>query len=300
MPALYTHYKLGNDVLKKLNKDQQLIINSNIKYYNMYNQGFDNLYYHFKWKYYRKFGVNAHKHNLDLFFQNVFTYIIDNNLKDNSEITNLIYGFINHLTLDIIIHPYINYQVKHLNIPHTKIEFMLDYYNYQRENNTKWKNKIYKELIPKVKFSAHTINFLNHIFLNTYNINNIGKVFNKSHNNGYYIYRFFITDIHGIKTIFYRIIDFIFPFFDIKLHQNTFNKKIDLNILNEEKNKWPHPHNKKEIYDYSFQELYDLSLGIATKLNNLAYQVLNDNASIEELITLINKINLKNISEFLD
>ena len=55
-------------------------INSNIKYYNMYNQGFDNLYYHFKWKYYRNFGIKSHKYNIDLFFRNIFSYIKENDL----------------------------------------------------------------------------------------------------------------------------------------------------------------------------------------------------------------------------
>ena len=50
MSALHTHYKHGNDVLKKLYKKQQLEINTNNNYYNMFNQGFDNLYYYlFNW-----------------------------------------------------------------------------------------------------------------------------------------------------------------------------------------------------------------------------------------------------------
>jgi len=61
MPALHTHYEFGQEVLKKLNKKIQKEINTNISYYNMFNQGFDNLYYHFRWKYYRIFGIRAHK-----------------------------------------------------------------------------------------------------------------------------------------------------------------------------------------------------------------------------------------------
>lgn len=300
MPALYTHYRLGLDVLNKLNEKEQKQIKSNIEYYNMYNQGFDNLYYHFKWNYYRDFGVNAHKHDIDLFFQNIFTYIKENNLENESEITNIIYGFINHITLDTIIHPYINYQVNNLNIPHTKIEFMLDYHNYIKDSNTKWHNKIYKTLIPKLKFNNNLLDFLNYIFLHTYKEDNIGKVFNRSHNNSYYIYRYFITDLSGIKAFFYKIIDKIIRLEKFKLHQNTFNKKVDVRILNSDKDIWHHANNKEETYNYSLEELYNYCVIISTKLNKLAYKVLNNDYDLNELISLINKVSLKNIQEFLD
>ena len=142
MPTLYTHYKFGNDVLNKLNNNQKESIKKEIKYYNMFNQGFDNLYYyHIHWKYYKNFGVRAHKKKVDIFFKNIFKFIKENKLENDSSITNMIYGFINHYTLDTIMHPYINYQVKNLKIPHTKIEFMLDAIYINNNPKFKWKNK---------------------------------------------------------------------------------------------------------------------------------------------------------------
>lgn len=296
MPALHTHYKFGQDVLNKLNKQLQTNIKSNVSYYNMFNQGFDNLYYYLiNWKYYRTFGIQAHKHNIDLFFENIFNYIKDNKLENNSEITNIIYGFINHYTLDTLLHPYINYQVKNLNIPHTKIEFMLD--SKLTDNNS---SKFYKTLIPKIKFTNKLIELLNEVFEKTYKEKNIGKIFNKSHNLGYYIYRYFINDKYGIKTFFYKIIDFIIPKKDIKFSKNTFySKQFDERLLNSEKNIWNHPNNKEETYNYSFNELYNLAIEVCTKLNNDAYEVLNNRKDLEELINNIKSINLKNIQELL-
>lgn len=294
MPALYTHYKFGQDVLKKLNKNLQNNIKENIEYYNMFNQGFDNLYYYFKWAYYKNLGVNAHKHNIDKFFTNIFKYIKDNNLENDSKVTNVIYGFINHYTLDTILHPYINYQVKNLDIPHTKIEFMLDYYLFTKENS-KWHNKIYKTLIPKLKFSDNLINTLDYIFLNTHKEKNIGKIFNRSHNNGYYIYRYFITDLFGIKTFIYKIVDFIIHSKDFKLSKNTFTKQVDLNILNNQKYNWHNPKNKNEIYDFSFEELYIYTRKVCIKLCNDAYKVLKNKLELDNFISSINQINLKNI-----
>jgi len=236
------------------------------------------------------------KKKIDQFFENIFNYIKNNNLEDNSELTNMIYGFINHYTLDTLIHPYINYQVDNLNIPHTKIEFMLD--GQIRKNN---ESSYYKKLIPKLKFSKELINTLNQVFEKVHNEKNIGKIFNRSHNNGYYIYRYFINDKYGIKTFIYKIIDFLIPFKEIKFHQNTFyTKKIDKRILNHKNLNWHHPSNKNETYNYSFEELYHISMKVCVKLNNDAYKVLHNKEELSDLINKIKLINVKNIPKLLE
>ncbi len=288
MPTVYTHYKFGQDILNKLSKKQQASIRENINYYNMYNQGFDNLYYHFKWQYYRKFGVKCHKHDFDLLLQNVINYIKNNNLQDNSEITNFLYGIINHYTLDTLVHPLINYQVNALNIPHTKIEFMIDNFLYYQENE-KWHNKFYKTLMPKLKFNDDLKMFLDTIFEETYQEKNIGKIFNRSHNNGYYIYRYFISDRLNIKNKFYKIIDLIIHTDEFKLSELTFTKDADYRVLNTDRND----------FKYSFQELYDISFKVALKLNKLAYAILNSEKDINDLLKIIKLIDIKNIPELL-
>ena len=301
MPTLYFHYKFGHNVLDNLSNEQKQSINSNIKYFDMFNQGFDNLYYYpYKWNYYRKFGVRCHKKNLDIFFTNLITYIKENNLQNDSSVTNMLYGFINHLTLDTIMHPYINYQVENLNIPHAKIEFLIDFYIYENLYHTKWQNKLYKALIPRLKFTDNLLNTIDDVFINAYNKENIGKIMNKSHNTGYYIYRYFITDIHGIKTFFYRLADIIFRNKDFKFSKTTFyNKGFRKELLNREKNNWHHPRDDKEIYNYSLKELHDMAYKIALKLNKLAYQVINDKKDIQEFINIIQLLDIKNIQELL-
>lgn len=288
MPTVYTHYKFGQDILNKLSKKQQTSIRENINYYNMYNQGFDNLYYHFKWQYYRKFGVKCHKHDFDLLIKNVINYIKNNNLQEKSEITNFLYGIINHYTLDTLVHPLINYQVNALNIPHTKIEFMVDNFLYYQENE-KWHNKFYKTLIPRLKFNDDLKMFLDTIFEETYQEKNIGQIFNRSHNNGYYIYRYFISDRLNIKNKFYKIIDLIIHTDEFKLSELTFTKDTDYRVLNTDRND----------FKYSFQELYDISFKVALKLNKLAYAILNSEKDINDLLKLIKLIDIKNIPELL-
>ena len=297
MPTLYMHYKFGKDVLNKLNKNTQKEIKKNIEYYNMYNQGFDNLYYYiFKWSYYRKFGIKAHQIKIDEFFYNMIDYIKNNNLENNSQVTNMVYGLINHYTLDTILHPYINYQVNNLTIPHTKLEFMLDYNLYKK----KWNKKIYKELIPKIKFNKDLLNFIDYIFETTHNEKNISKIFEKSHHYSYYLYTIFIYDKYGIKTFFYKLIDLFTPKNFLKFHENTFYiKNFNKQILNNHHKSWHHANNKNETYNYSLEELYNYALKISIKLNKITYKVLHNKTNILDLINLIKEINLKNIEAIL-
>ena len=275
MPTLYFHYKFGHNVLDNLSKKQQQSINSNIKYFDMFNQGFDNLYYYpYKWNYYRKFGIKCHKKNLDKFFTNLITYIKDNNLQNDASVTNMLYGFINHLCLDTIMHPYINYQVINLNILHGKI--------------------------PKLKFTNNLKTTIDYVFLNTYNEKNISKIMNKSHNIGYFIYRLFITDIHGIKSKLYKLIDILITNKEVKFSETTFyNKGFKEELLNREKNNWYNPRNKDEIYNYSLEDLHTLAYKIALKLNKIAYQVINNKKDIQEFIKLIKLLDIKNRQELL-
>jgi len=76
-------------------------------------------------------------------------------------------------------------------------------------------------------------------------------------------------------------------------------KKFDKRILNNEKRSWHHPNNKNEIYNYSYDELYNIALKISVKLNDNAYQVLHNKKDLDEFISKIKLINLKNIQELL-
>lgn len=289
MPAVYTHYIFGQNVLSKINKKIKNEIEKNIKYYNMYNQGFDNLYYYpFKWTYYRNLGIRSHKKNVDLFFKNVIQYIKNNNLEDNSIYTNIIYGFINHYTLDTIVHPFINYQVTNVNISHTKIEFMLDGYYYLNNSKEKWQGKIYQVLMPKLKFDENLVELLNDVFFRTHNEKNVGYIFQKSHNTGYYGYRYFINTYFKLVGYFYKL----FP--------KRKNNKLRINecnniLLNTNKDTWHHPNDEHKIYNYSLKELYDYALTLALKINKLAYNVIHNNEDVTKLLEEIKKINIDNI-----
>ena len=147
-----------------------------------------------------------------------------------------------------------------------------------------------------MKFNDNLINLLDYTFTTTHNEKNIGKIFNKSHNLGYYIYRYFINDYYGIKSFFYKIVDFILRRKDIRFSKTTFRvTEKNMVILNMDKNNWHHPKDKNKIYNYSLEELYKASLKIAIKLDNLAYLIIHEDEDINELIKEINSISLENI-----
>ena len=288
MPTLFTHYKLGNDILNKLDNKISNNINDNKYIYDIFNQGWDNLFFYpFKWSYYKDFAIYSHTHKVDKFFYNMFKYIIDNNLNNNTYLTNVIHGFINHYVADTIIHPFINAQDKLLGIPHSKIEFMID-----TKINSNIKGSSFKECIPILKFKKELIDMLDYTFLKTHKKNNIGKKVNFSHNVGYYVHRYIFFDKLGIKTNLYKIIDLILRK-DIKLNKTTYYyKKFDERILNNNKNIWKH---RKKQYNYSFIELYNYTIDISIKLHKITYEILHNNKNIDEFIKLLNKVNIENI-----
>lgn len=83
----------------------------------------------------------------------------------------------------------------------------------------------------------------------------------------------------------------------IKYSENTFTKDINIEILNNEKLTWYNPKNKIENYNYSFEELYQITQEICVCLCNTAHKVLNNELNINDFIVLINNINLKNLEK---
>ena len=298
MATIYTHYKFGQDTINLLSSELQNKINKEITYYNIFNQGFDNLYYYHKnWFYYRTFGASCHTKNIINFFDTFIKYIKSKRLQNNSVITNAIHGILNHYILDTIIHPYINYQVDNLKIPHAKIEFMYDYY-LSTKDNTKWNKNAFKTIVPKIKFTNELINCLDYIFYQTHQEKNIGKIFNISHNNSCFIYKIFIVDMHNYKTKLYKIIDIILPFKKLKLSEITFNTKFDERILNKNKLNWHHNKYPDEIYNYSLDELYNNALNISVLLNEKLDLVINNKLDKKEFLNLLKKVKLQNILLF--
>jgi len=198
MPSIYTHTTFANDVYNKLNKDIQNTINEKKEFYKMFSQSFDNLYYYNflslkKGKHIRNLAKYCHTHKTQEYILNIINYIKKNKLNNNNEVLCYLYGTINHYISDSTLHPYINYRTgryfkerheatkKYIGI-HTNTEIELDAYYYNLNTKKSFKKyKIYKD-IPILKFNNQLTNTINYAFKETYDIDNLGEIYNKSYN----------------------------------------------------------------------------------------------------------------------
>ena len=197
MPSIYTHYVFARDVKNKLPKKIQNIIEEKFNYYVMFSQSFDNLYYYNflsfkKGKHIRSLGSYAHRHKTNKYFKNIIEYIINNNLQKDPEVLAYLFGSLNHYVSDSIIHPYISYrtgrysksrkdETKKYKGIHTNTEIRIDAYYYNKDTNKDYKKfKIYKDFITKLNFSKHLKDTINYTFKETFNVDNMGNIFNKS------------------------------------------------------------------------------------------------------------------------
>ena len=88
MPSIYVHTIFADDVKERLDNKTQKIINTKDKYYKMFSQSFDNLYYYNflslrRGKDIRKLATYCHTHNTQKYFMNMISYIKNHNLYKN-------------------------------------------------------------------------------------------------------------------------------------------------------------------------------------------------------------------------
>ena len=301
MPSIYTHYVFAKDVKEKLSKKLQDIINEKENFYILFSQSFDNLYYYNflslnKGKHIRDLGTYCHKHKVNKYFMNIISYIKNNDLKADSEVLSYLFGSINHYIADSMIHPYISYRTgrysksrkeetsKYKGI-HTNTEIRIDAYYYNKETGKDYrKYKIYKELIPKLEYSKNLKNTIDHTFKETFNVDNMGKVFNKSYNQSKNIYRVLMYDPTGIKLFAYKIVDKLTPFKDrvaasFSLHKEPMDEK----FFNRKHNHWCNPMDMDLISDESWDDVYKKAVKKAVKLIEESYKCLQDKVKEEKL-----------------
>lgn len=305
MPSIYTHYMFSQDVKNKLSKNIQAIINENKHYYNIFSQSFDNLYYYnflsFKpGRKIRRLGSYAHYHNVNDYFTNILTYIKKNNLEDNSEVLCYLFGAINHYMADSHLHPYINYRTGRYSIKrkketkkykglHTNAEIRIDAHYYEKVTNKQFKRfKIHKNFIKKVNFSKQLINTINFAFKETFQVDNMGYIFNKSYNQSKFVYQLLMYDPIGFKKLIYKIIDYITPFKDIVAAVFSLNKKpIEKEFFNLTHENWCNPIDNTIVYNSSWYDVYNEAATKAAALIEESYNFLNNKITLKKISTLL-------------
>lgn len=295
MPSTITHAYFANDVYKKLKLKKYI----DLDLLKIFSQGPDILFFYYSFNYsktkkMKKLSEKMHRTNTQDYFYNLISYIKNNKLESNKQVMSYLYGNILHYTLDSTIHPYVFYKtgVYNKNKPHTKkykglhsdMEKYIDqYFLSKREKLNINKIKIHKDFFKIKKFNSELNKTIDYTFEKTFKQLNISKYYYKSiliMKSLYYLLRY---DPYKIKYYIYTLIDKLLPFFDfnfrtISYAEPSFNKDYYLNIKNK---KWNHPCSKKEIYSYSFFDLYDISIKKAIKLINETNKILYENKNTE-------------------
>ena len=305
MPSIYTHNYFAKDLNKELNK-LNIYKLSNTRYYEIFAQSFDNLfYYNFlsikKGKEIRTLGHYAHVHKVWEYFKNMVTYIKKNKLYDDENLGYL-YGSLTHYCLDSTAHPYIHYisgrfsrrdykgTKKYLGY-HAVNEIMIDSIYYYKEHNDKYyKYKLYKDLIPKMKFPKNLTKTIDYTFKETFDFSNIGEKFNKSYNQSHDAYKYLMYDRFSIKRKLYRLVDLIPVHKIFKAYSYSHHISIpNYSVLNNEHNIWYHPVTN-EKHNESFEDLYNIAYKKCIKMIKKCNDYFNDKCSLKDLEKVIGNI----------
>lgn len=290
MPSTITHAYFANDVYDRL--DEQTKVRVDKEALKTFSQGPDVLFFYnilnLKCgKNVRDFGKYIQKHNTQKFFINLITYIKDNKLQSNIEVMSFLYGFIMHYTLDMTIHPFVFYKTGlydkknkktyKYNGLHTDMETFIDCYLIHNNEHIKpRKFKIHKFCFNVRKFPKELNDTIDYVFKETFNKENMGNIYYKSIKQMKSFIRYFRYDPIGIKRRIYKLSDNILPDYFMKKESISYDMdhKRKIHYLNLEKNKWNHPKDENEIYNYSFIELYSIALHKAVDIINEVNTVL--------------------------
>lgn len=305
MPSSMTHAYFAKNVYDKLNntaKDRVKNSLDNLKYYA---QGPDSYFFYNlimtkHGKQIRDFGSYMHRHNVQDYFINTIDYIYKNNLKNDSEIMAYLYGFICHNILDSTIHPLVFYKTGIFNKNkketykynglHYEMEYFIDIYMiYQNEKIEAKHFKLFKYFKPIKTIDKNLSKLINTTMKKTFNLDNMSKHYLKSIKDLRLFFKYYNYDRFGIKKIIYQAFDFIAPKSVRRKKPLSFNIKHNQKIhyLNLEKNTWNHPCDINETYNYSFIELYRISIDKAVKTINKINDILDNNYNIDKIKELI-------------
>lgn len=273
MAGTITHYFFAHDVMKHFDKKDNYyydeaylsIFAQNTDPFNFYSIYFPMLIGSANK---RKFSEIAHNTNIDLLFNTLITYVKDNKLYNDVQVSSFIYGMITHYVLDSSIHPFVEYKCGEFkkndkssykyNAKHHEMETFLDIYMLNKKGYNNKKYKAYKEVFKIDKFDDNLINLLNYTYKKVYNFNNYSKYYLKSIRDMKLSFRLFRYDPFSVKKCMYYCFDFIMPKYVLnsKFLSYSYIPKNYKYFLNNEKKEWYYPYDDNVHYNLSFDEIY--------------------------------------------
>lgn len=236
----------------------------------------------------RDFQKYFHTNKTQEFFVNLINYIKENDYAEDIDVNSFLVGTICHYVLDSTVHPYIYYKTGYFNKKdkstykynnvHTFMETFLDNDMIKRrESINPYKFNISKFSFDTSKFSNELKDTIKYTFKETFDIDNMDKIYYKSlkqMRNSIFIFR---QDRYGIKKFFYKLADTftsrrVFRFEAISYHYPLNDRH---NFLNENHKSWRNPCDYSLTSEESFLDLYLRALKLAKVMICASFDYIN-------------------------
>lgn len=236
----------------------------------------------------RDFQKYFHTNKTQDFFVNLINYIKENDYTEDIDVNSFLVGTICHYILDSIVHPYIYYKTGYFNKNdkstykynnvHTFMETFLDNDMIKRrESINPYKFNISKFSFDTSKFSNELNDTIKYTFKETFDVDNMDKIYYKSlkqMRNSIFIFR---QDRYGIKKFFYKLADTftskrVFRFEAISYHYPLNDRH---NFLNENHKLWRNPCDYSLTSEESFLDLYLRALKLAKVMICASFDYIN-------------------------
>lgn len=291
MPATAVHAYFAqdlNDILPKEIKNKL-----DVNRLRMFGQSTDSLMFYnlfsiLPGKKIRDFQKYFHTNKTQEFFVNLINYIKENDYTEDIDVNSFLVGTICHYVLDSTVHPYIYYKTGYFNKNdkstykynnvHTFMENFLDNDMIKRrESINPYKFSISKFSFDTSKFSNELKDTIKYTFKETFDIDNMDKIYYKSlkqMRNSIFIFR---QDRYGIKKFFYKLADTftskrVFRFEAISYHYPLNDRH---NFLNENHKLWRNPCDYSSTSEESFLDLYLRALKLAKVMICASFDYIN-------------------------
>lgn len=236
----------------------------------------------------RDFQKYFHTNKTQEFFINLINYIKENDYTEDIDVSSFLVGAICHYVLDSTLHPYIYYKTGYFNKNdkstykynnvHTFMETFLDNDMIKRrESINPYKFNISKFSFDTSKFSNELNDTIKYTFKETFDVDNMDKIYYKSlkqMRNSIFIFR---QDRYGIKKFFYKLADTftskrVFRFEAISYHYPLNDRH---NFLNENHKLWRNPCDYSLTSEESFLDLYLKALKLAKVMICASFDYIN-------------------------
>lgn len=291
MPATAVHAYFAqdlNDILPKEIKNKL-----DVNRLRMFGQSTDSLMFYnlfsiLPGKKIRNFQKYFHTNKTQEFFVNLINYIKENDYTEDIDVNSFLVGTICHYVLDSTVHPYIYYKTGYFNKNdkstykynnvHTFMENFLDNDMIKRrESINPYKFNISKFSFDTSKFSNELKDTIKYTFKETFDVDNMDKIYYKSlkqMRNSIFIFR---QDKYGIKKFFYKLADTftskrVFRFEAISYHYPLNDRH---NFLNENHKLWRNPCDYSLTSGESFLDLYLRALKLAKVMICASFDYIN-------------------------